>query len=371
MATDKKNRAQREDKESKGSVDNGNSSADASASLHARRAKLRGALGSKGSYSSDPFAAAPGSLPKADPYPTQSDPSTTVQSDPYAAQSDPYAAPSDPYAVQGNTYAAQGEPFAVQGDPYATQGDPYATQGDPFAAQPDPFGAEADPFVSPEYVEEQPSSYGLPETPANMYGVPVTLDEYISGETDMSTIPASEPEAVAEQAPELRRWRRSGSSTASASSPFEAAPTLPASSQTQLSAHSQVSDQTIELVNSIDQSLNVCATNLAALQNLAGEQTEVLKGLSQTLQNQTLLEIGLNLNSLTESLTAALEPMKAIGELVPALDSLVSTLEGKEQDQSSKMSPEQLVTNLSDQLSAGLIDPWTFKCASCEVSGNE
>jgi hypothetical protein len=139
-------------------------------------------------------------------------------------------------------------------------------------------------------------------------------------------------------------------------------------SQVPLAPLPQISDQTVELVNSIDQSLTVCATNLAALQNLAGEQNEVLKGLSQTLQNQTLLEIGLNLNSLTESLTAALEPMKAIGELVPALDSLVSTLEGKEQEhQPERMSPDQLVTNLSDQLSAGLIDPWTFKCAYMAV----
>ena len=153
------------------------------------------------------------------------------------------------------------------------------------------------------------------------------------------------------------------SNTGGTSSLFEPAPPLPGSQAEQTPAF----DKTFELVNSIDQSLNVCATNLAALQNLAGEQTEVLKGLSQTLQNQTLLEIGLNLNSLTESLTAALEPMKAIGELIPALDSLVTTLEGKEQDQNDKMSPEQLVTNLSDQLSAGLIDAWIFKCAYMAV----
>src|SRR5207253_2127827 len=123
-------------------------------------------------------------------------------------------------------------------------------------------------------------------------------------------------------------------------------------------------DVALELLTNIDSALNACATNLAALQRLAGEQTEVLKGLSHTLQNQTLFEIGLNLNSLTESLSAALEPMKAIGELVPAMDGLVSTLEGREMPVSGeKLSADQLVSSLADQLSAGLIDPWTFKCA--------
>jgi hypothetical protein len=371
VATDKKNRSQREDKESKGSVDNGNSSADASASLHARRAKLRGALGSRSAYSSDPFAAAPASLGKSDPaqasqsdpYAVQEDPvavepdPSAIQPDPFAVQPDPFAAQSDPYglqpdqfAVEPDPFAAQSDPFAVQPDPFAVQPDPFAVQPDeyqvqpdPFAVEPDPFGVQAEPFavepdpfaqsdsfVNPEYVE---GNYGEP--PADAYGIPVSpglhADDAMDGEMRKS-----------------RRSRRS--------SQFEPAAEPPV-----------VSSQTVELVNSIDQSLNVCATNLAALQNLAGEQTEVLKGLAQTLQNQTLLEIGLNLNSLTESLTAALEPMKAIGELVPALDSLVSTLEGKEQSDSEKMSPEQLVTNLADQLSAGLIDAWTFKCAYMAV----
>lgn len=129
-----------------------------------------------------------------------------------------------------------------------------------------------------------------------------------------------------------------------------------------------VPESAIELISNIDQSLYACATNLAALQKLSIEQTDVLKGLTTTLQNQTLFEIGLNLNSLTESLSAALEPMKAIGELVPAMDQLVSTLEGKEAtDAVEKLSPDQLVTSLADQLSAGLIDPWTFKCAYMAV----
>ena len=117
-----------------------------------------------------------------------------------------------------------------------------------------------------------------------------------------------------------------------------------------------------ELIANIDSAMNACALNLSALQKVADEQTDVLKGLSETLRNQTLYEIGLNLNSLTESLSAALEPMKATGELVPAIDQLVAAMEAKVAVD-NKYSPDQLVMNLSDQLSGGTIDPWTFKCA--------
>lgn len=130
---------------------------------------------------------------------------------------------------------------------------------------------------------------------------------------------------------------------------------------------SERANHATEVLTNIDQSLNACATNLAALQNLASEQGEVLSSLTETLQNQTLTEIGLNLTSLTESLTAALEPMKAIGELIPALDQLITTLDGREGDKPQKLSPDDLVTSLSDQLAAGLIDPWTFKCAYMAV----
>lgn len=124
-----------------------------------------------------------------------------------------------------------------------------------------------------------------------------------------------------------------------------------------------------EILNNIDQGLSACAMNLANLQKLAGEQTEALKSLSETLQNQTFAEIGLTLNSLMESLSAALEPMKAVSELVPAIDSLVTMLENKESSspEGEKMSPDQLVMSLADQLSAGIIDPWTFKCAYMAV----
>ncbi|MBX9686624.1 MAG: DUF4200 domain-containing protein [Candidatus Obscuribacterales bacterium] len=324
MGTDKKNRTQREDKESTGSVDNGsNSSADASASLAARRAKLRGALGGRGSTQNDPFSSAPSTF-----------------------QNDPYGTPSS------DTY----------GSP------------DPAMSQPSPaaYGTK-DPFSSPiDYSQNATESEYENETPVNVYGVPIN-EEAQELQSEIEAAAEAEVEAMlpaqAEIIPEPKRSRRN--TAALSSSALSSAIVQAAESKTPApspkAGDSDVSEKTVELVNSIDQSLNACATNLAALQNLAGEQTEVLKGLSSTLQNQTLLEIGLNLNSLTESLSAALEPMKAIGELVPALDSLVTALEGKEQEQAEKLSPEQLVTSLADQLSAGLIDPWTFKCAYMAV----
>jgi hypothetical protein len=160
------------------------------------------------------------------------------------------------------------------------------------------------------------------------------------------------------------------------SSLFDAAQSTaphPTSSSAPLSPLPTIPDQAVEALQNIDGVLNACATNLAALQRLSEEQTDVLKGLTTSLQNQTLFEIGLNLNSLTESLSAALEPMKAIGELVPAMDQLVATLEAREADAPTveKLSPDQLITSLADQLSAGLIDPWTFKCAYMAIYPSE
>jgi hypothetical protein len=114
--------------------------------------------------------------------------------------------------------------------------------------------------------------------------------------------------------------------------------------------------------------------NLSALQKIATEQTDALKGLAETMQGQNFFEIGLNLNSVAESISAALEPMKAVGELVPALDQLVVTLESRHDlpgASSPRLTPEQLVTSLADQLSHGLIDPWTFKSAYMAVYPQE
>jgi sec-independent protein translocase protein TatB len=132
-----------------------------------------------------------------------------------------------------------------------------------------------------------------------------------------------------------------------------------------------VQSQAIEIMNNIDQAMGACAMNLSELQKIASEQTDALKGVAETLQNQSFFEMGLNINSLVDTLAAALEPMKAVGELVPALDQLVAMMESREGSGASaseeKLSREQLVTSLAEQLSSGMIDPWTFKCAYMAV----
>jgi hypothetical protein len=132
---------------------------------------------------------------------------------------------------------------------------------------------------------------------------------------------------------------------------------------------SAAQSQVLELLNNMDQAMGACAMNLSTLQKTAGEQTEALKALTRTLEHQTFSELGLNLSSMMESLAAALEPMKAVSELVPAIDSLVSELGGKvsREEPLSRLSPDQLLMNLADQLGAGIIDPWTFKSAYTAV----
>jgi hypothetical protein len=137
-----------------------------------------------------------------------------------------------------------------------------------------------------------------------------------------------------------------------------------------LQAPAQVQSQAIEIMNNIDQAMGACAMNLSELQKIASEQTDALKGVAETLQNQSFFEMGLNINTLVDTLAAALEPMKAVGELVPALDQLVAMMESREGGGSApeeKLSREQLVTSLAEQLSSGTIDPWTFKCAYMAV----
>lgn len=139
-----------------------------------------------------------------------------------------------------------------------------------------------------------------------------------------------------------------------------------------LQAPTQLQSQAIEIMNNIDQAMGACAMNLSELQKIASEQTDALKGVAETLQNQSFFEMGLNINSLVDTLAAALEPMKAVGELVPAIDQLVAMMELREggsgsSEESSRPSREQLITSLAEQLSSGMIDPWTFKCAYMAV----
>lgn len=130
--------------------------------------------------------------------------------------------------------------------------------------------------------------------------------------------------------------------------------------------------EALELLTSVDQALGICAMNLSALQTTGNEQTDVLRNLRETLQNQTFFELGLNLNTLMETMSAALEPMKAVGELVPAIDQLVSTMVSQqEKEKETRITPDKLVMGLADQLGAGQIDPWTFKCAYMAVYPDE
>lgn len=131
-------------------------------------------------------------------------------------------------------------------------------------------------------------------------------------------------------------------------------------------------EQAIEYLVSIDQTLGACATNLAALQKVTDEQFDGLKNLAEMLQNQVFSELSLNLTSMMESLSAALEPMKAVGELVPAIDQLVCLMESREKKDiepysEPKLAPDRLITRLADQLLSGRIDAWTFKSACMAV----
>ncbi len=142
--------------------------------------------------------------------------------------------------------------------------------------------------------------------------------------------------------------------------------------KTEPASQTVVPGQALEILNNIDHAMEACAINLASLSKIAGDQNEALKTLANTLQNQTFSELGLNLSSLTESLSAALEPMKAVGELIPSLDELVSAIGTKDiYDQPAKLSVDDLLISLSDQLSNGLIDSWTFKCACLAIDSKE
>ncbi len=114
---------------------------------------------------------------------------------------------------------------------------------------------------------------------------------------------------------------------------------------------------------SLDELLNVCATNVAAVQGLAQEQLETLKELKDTLANQTFYEIGIKLNGLTDTIAQAMEPTKALADLIDVLDQMVATMQDREQRMGNEITSDQLVTNLADQLANGTIDSWTFKCA--------
>jgi len=132
-------------------------------------------------------------------------------------------------------------------------------------------------------------------------------------------------------------------------------------------------EQVLEMLNNLDTQIGICSVNLAQISKAAAEQLEVVRNLTEVVQNQAFSEIGLSLSSLSESMSAALEPMKAVGELVPAIDNLVSTIENNQtpKTDTAKLTPDELVMSLAMQLSNQAIDPWTFKCAYMAVFPSE
>ncbi|MBY0356846.1 MAG: hypothetical protein K2W82_02510 [Candidatus Obscuribacterales bacterium] len=301
----------------------GGNSAEASASLAARRARLRGALAKASSYSPDPSSADPQSAAAPAPNNTEEEPSlhSFADSPESYSQADAPAVTEVEVAEESavNVYGVSLDEAqvseVVEAEEFIA---PAAVVEEPVAEIEEPPVAEALPVVAPPPTEEPlvppVVEAEIPEPPVATKGKTKTR-----GLKNVTPVANLEPEETA--------------------------------------------DATLGMIRNIDQSLHFCANNLAALQNLSNEQTEVLKGLTESLQNKALLEIGRNLSGLSDSLSAALEPMKAMGELIPALDQLIVALDGGEADKTDRLTSEQLVGNLADQLSAGLIDPWTFKCA--------
>jgi hypothetical protein len=117
-----------------------------------------------------------------------------------------------------------------------------------------------------------------------------------------------------------------------------------------------------EVLKNIDQAMSDCATNLANLQKVSAEQAEALKALTAKLQDKNLHDAGLDLNTLTESFSAALEPMKEVGRLVPTIDQLSEAV-SEHINREDRVDPDELLTSLAQQLADNAIDPWTFKSA--------
>jgi hypothetical protein len=105
--------------------------------------------------------------------------------------------------------------------------------------------------------------------------------------------------------------------------------------------------EAVALLGHIDKALSSCAGHLASLQKAANQQTEELRAIVETLQTRTANESAQKFNPFMESLTAAIEPMKAIGELVPILDRLANATEIKEE-------PRKDVSNAMPNQDTGL-----------------
>lgn len=216
----------------------------------------------------------------------------------------------------------------------------------------------------PEVVEKEPETQVKEEVPPAESAE--TMDESPFGEQSSKENKQSSSKKNEEKFEEQERAEKKLEDPSATRTQDPA----PAAVPVELLSKSQA--EALELLTSVDQALGICAMNLSSLQTAAAEQTDVLKNLRETLQNQTFFELGLNLNTLMESMSAALEPMKAVGELVPAIDQLVSAMVAQEDSKKEeRLSPDKLVMSLADQLGTGQIDPWTFKCAYMAVYPDE
>ena len=233
---------------------------------------------------------------------------------------------------------------------------------DPSLANPVPEGGTDNQIKSQGSVKVSTTSGGRKPASSAVAGADdAVATENKTVQTNTKTVSSKE-----EGSAPVADWGQNPRAEKGSSAPTSSAQTAqaPASGHNIGSEEGQGSAQALELLSNIDHALSSCATHLASLQKVAGKQIDELKLIAETLQSHSFSEIGLNINTLMESFTAAIEPMKAIGELVPALDRLASASELKEYSVTQpELTEKQMVANLADQLVAGIIDPWIFKSA--------
>ena len=287
------------------------------------------------------------------------------------------------------------EPYQIAAEPSQSVAVPVVAQPTVFD-QPDELSLEVSPVASPKNVRSGTNAGAVSDNALAVAEPEVELGQDLAA--DKVSIEASQPsfevsvdsemlDIKAVDIPEIRVPE-------AADLAMVITPSQIAALQTNQVADTAHQEQVIELLNTLDQQLGICSVNMAQISKAANEQLEIVRNLAETIQHQAFNEIGLSLNSLSESMSAALEPMQAVGELVPAIDNLIVTLESRNPvadivpaidklivtlesrnaeppKTEAKLTPEELVHSLADQLSTGLIDPWTFKCAYMAVFPSE
>lgn len=298
-------------------------------------------------------------------------------------------------------------PDAYSPEPYQLAAEPSQSVAVPVVAQPavleqpNEHSLEVSPVASPKNVRSGTSVGAVSDNALAVAEPEIELGQDLPAEEQSIEVSQSSIEASVESAmldikavdikaadiPEIRVPEAADLAMVITPSQIAALQSSPAVD----TAHQE---QVIELLNNLDQQLGICSVNMAQISKAANEQLEIVRNLAETIQHQAFNEIGLSLNSLSESMSAALEPMQAVGELVPAIDNLIVTLESRNPvadivpaidklivtlesrnaeppKTEAKLTPEELVHSLADQLSTGLIDPWTFKCAYMAVFPSE